>query len=369
MSLNQLSGISIAGVSACVPEQVVKNSEYPLFTVEEYQKFLDSVGIAEKRVTEPGVCTSDLCYTAAKQLIQDLAWPLEDIGVLVFVSHTADYKLPATSCLLQERLGLSTSCMTLDISLGCSGYTHGLQVIGALMSSGRIKRGLLLAGNTQSHYASPEDKSVYPLFADAGTATALEFTGEDLVMCFEFGTDGSGAQAIILEDGGCRNPVTEDSFVVKDYGQGIRRSRLHEAMDGLEVYSFGVSKVPISVRALCAEFGIELDTLDFYLFHQANKMMINKIAKKLGLPSDKVPMNLDRFGNSSCATLPLLMVTELAESLRNQSLRLLLCGFGVGLSWGSAVIETRPMVVSELLEYPNRENGGDGRVNNLKYEF
>jgi len=351
MSLLTLHGISLAGVSACVPEQVVKNSEYPLFTAEEYQKFLESVGIAEKRVTEPGVCTSDLCFVAAERLLNDLGWERKEIGVLVFVSHTADYKLPATSCILQERLGLPTSCMTLDISLGCSGYTHGLQVIGSLMSGGSIKKGLLLVGNTQSHYASPEDKSVYPLFADAGTATAVEFRADAGPMFFEFGTDGSGYTSILLEDGGCRNPVSEESFRMKNYAPGITRSRLHEGMDGVEVYSFGVSQVPKSVKSLCEEFGLDLSSMDYYLFHQANKMMIAKIAKKLGLAAEKVPMNLDRFGNSSCATLPLLMVTEMGEVLRSGKNTLLLCGFGVGLSWGSAAIETQHLVVSDLLEY------------------
>ncbi len=358
MSFNQLHGVSVAGVAACVPENVVKNADYPLFTAEEYQKFLDGVGIAEKRVTEAGVCTSDLCFLAAERLLLDLGWNKEDVGVLIFVSHTADYKLPATSCILQERLGLPTSCMTLDISLGCSGYPHGLQVMGALLSSGSIKKGLLLVGNTQSHYASMEDKSVYPLFADAGTATAMEFREGAMPMFFEFGTDGSGFQSILLEDGGCRNPVTPASFDMQTHAPGIRRSRLHESMDGLEVYSFGVSRVPESVRSLCKEFEIHLERLDYYLFHQANKMMILKIAKKLGLDQEKVPLNLDRFGNSSCATLPLLMVTELAEALRNRPLRLLLSGFGVGLSWGSVVLGTEPMVVSELLEYPNRTVGG-----------
>lgn len=354
MAQFSISNVKISGVAACVPEQIVKNIDYPLFSGDEYQKFVDSVGIAEKRVTQHGVTSSDLCFEAAQQLLKDLNWRAEEIELLIFVSHTQDYKLPATSCILQHRLGLSSGCMTLDISLGCSGYPHGLQVMSSLLSNGNIKKGLLLAGNTQSHYASPEDKSVYPLFADAGTATAMEFSLGNKPIYFDFGTDGSGFQSIILEDGGCRNPVTAASFDMQNYGPGITRSRLHESMDGLEVYSFGVSQVPKSVKRLVEFSGIELPSLDYYLFHQANKMMIEKIAKKLQIDTEKVPFNLQHFGNSSCATIPLLMVTNLQKSLQEQDLQLLLCGFGVGLSWGSVLLNTSPMICSNLIEYPNR---------------
>ncbi|MBA4323047.1 MAG: ketoacyl-ACP synthase III, partial [Odoribacter sp.] len=175
MAFSKNNDVTIRGVAACVPKRIVENRDYPCFLEGEYEKFVASVGIERRRVVENDVCTSDLCFTAAEKLIMDLGWSKSDIDLLIFVSHTADYKLPATSCILQNRLQLPVGCMTLDISLGCSGYVHGLKVISSLLSSGGMKKGLLLAGNTQSSYASFEDKSVYPLFADAGTATALEF--------------------------------------------------------------------------------------------------------------------------------------------------------------------------------------------------
>jgi 3-oxoacyl-[acyl-carrier-protein] synthase-3 len=350
MAFSKSSNVSIKGIAACVPKKIVENKDYPYFEEGEYEKFAASVGIERRRMVEPGVCTSDLCLAAAEQLITDMSWDKSEIELLVFVSHTADYKLPATSCILQNRLKLPITCMTLDISLGCSGYVHGLKVISALLSSGGMKKGLLLVGNTQSLYASYEDKSAYPLFADAGTATALEYDEKADEMCFHFGSDGSGFEAIIVPDGGCRNPVNEDSFKVVDFGDGIKRSRMHEGLDGMEVFSFGISRAPQSVNQLIENFSLSKDNMDYFLFHQANKFMVERIRKKLSIPAEKVPYNIKDFGNTSCATIPLLMVTNLQNELMNQKLNLLLCGFGVGLSWGSSALSTDKIVCSQLIE-------------------
>lgn len=350
MAFSKTFNVKIKGLAACVPKRIVENKDYPFFEEGEYEKFVASVGIERRRIVDPGTCTSDLCFAAAEQLIKELGWQKSEIDILVFVSHTADYKLPATSCILQNRLGLPNSCMTLDISLGCSGYIHGLKVISSLLSSGDVKKGLLLAGNTQSVYASLEDKSVYPLFADAGTATALEYDDNSGEMFFEFGTDGSGYQSIIVPDGGCRNPVNQESFIVTDYGNGIKRSKLHEGLDGMEVFSFGILRAPQSVNSLLEKFSISKDNIDYFLFHQANKFMVERIRKKLNIPIEKVPYNIRDFGNTSCATIPLLMVTNMKDELMNRQLSLLLCGFGVGLSWGSAIFRTKNVICPDLIE-------------------
>jgi 3-oxoacyl-[acyl-carrier-protein] synthase III len=350
MALNKTKNVTIRGISACVPKNIVENKDYPFFEEGEYEKFIASVGIERRRIVNPGTCTSDLCYVAAEQLIKELDWNRSDIELLIFVSHTADYKLPATSCILQDRLKLPVECMTLDISLGCSGYVHGLSVISSLMTGGGIKKGLLLAGNTQSVYASFEDKSVFPLFADAGTATAVEFTLDRSEMFFDFGSDGSGFKSIIVPDGGCRNPVSVSSFEIKDFGNGIRRASIHEALDGLEVFSFGIKRAPQSVNNILKANNISKDDIDYFLFHQANKFMIERIRKKLNILSEKVPYNIKDFGNTSCATIPLLMLTNLKKELANRQLNLLMCGFGVGLSWGSALVRTENIICTDLLE-------------------
>jgi 3-oxoacyl-[acyl-carrier-protein] synthase-3 len=350
MAYSKLHNVSIKGVSACVPRHIVENKDYAFFEEGEAEKFIETTGIERRRIVENGVCTSDLCFAAAEKLIEELAWDKSEIEVLIFVSHTADYKLPATACILQDRLKLPISCMSFDITLGCSGYIHGLNVISSLLSVGNAKKGLLLVGNTQSLYASYEDKSAYPLFADAGTATALEFNPDADEMFFHFSTDGSGYQAIIVPDGGCRNPVNQDSFKMIDFGDGIRRSPLHEALDGMEVFSFGIRRAPETVNQLMANYNLTDDNIDYYLFHQANKFMNERIRKKLKIAIEKTPYNIDNYGNTSCATIPLLMVTNLQNELKNQKLNLLLCGFGVGLSWGSAYISTEKIVCPNLIE-------------------
>ncbi len=350
MANSTIHSVAIKGIAAAVPRNTVYNKDYELFSEQEYEKFVNSVGIEQRRVTPQGMCTSDLCFEAATKLLVDLGWSSMDVDALIFVSHTPDYKLPATSCTLQDRLQLSKDCMTLDISLGCSGFPHGLHTMSAILQNGHFKRGLLLVGNTQSHYSSFYDKSVYPLFADAGTAIAVEFDPTSEPMHFNFGTDGSGYESIMIEDGGCRNPVNKESFEYYDIGNGNKKTRLHEGLDGMDVYSFGIKIGPQSFRKLFEYSGFPEEKIDYFLFHQANKMMIEKIAKKLNLTENVVPMNLKYFGNTSCATIPLLMVTNLKDKLTSESLNLFFCGFGVGLSWGSAICSTRNIVCSDLIE-------------------
>jgi len=350
MSFLEIKNVAVRGVAACVPKRVVENSDCPMFTTDELEKFFVSVGIERRHCVEEGVCSSDLCLSAAEKIIQDLDWDKSEIGVLVFVTQTPDYRNPATSCILQDRLGLPVTCMALDISLGCSGYIHGMAVISALMSSGSIKKGLLLVGETASLVSSPEDKSRILLFGDAGSATALEFDPSAESMSFHFSTDGSGYQAIITPDSGFRHRVTPESFKMEDFGDGIVRARVHSLLDGMEVFSFGISRAPQTVRSLVEEYKIDQEKIDYYLFHQANLMMNEKIRKKLKLPIEKVPNNLKDFGNTSCASIPLLMVTNIRESITSNELDVLMCGFGVGLSWGSAHLRLNKIVCPELIE-------------------
>jgi len=350
MAYLKIKNVAIRGVAACVPKRIEENTDSPLFTADEVEKFNTSVGIERRRCVEKGVCTSDLCFTAAEKLLTELSWAKSEIEALVFVSQSADYRNPATSCILQDRLGLPVTCMTIDISLGCSGYVYGMSVLSSLMSSGNIKKALLLVGDTSSLTSSPEDKSRILLFGDAGTATALEYNEAENEMCFHLASDGSGYQAIMTPDSGFRNRITPESFKMEDFGNGIKRARVHALIDGLEVFSFGISRAPQTVNLLCEHFGIDKENFDYFLFHQANFMMNEKIRKKLKISETKVPYNLRDFGNTSCASIPLLMVTNLKDEITNKKLKLLLCGFGVGLSWGSASINVDKIVCLDLIE-------------------
>ena len=312
--------------------------------------FVESTGIKARRRSSQEITASDLCLNAVEKLIAELGWMKSDIEALVFVSQTPDYILPATSCILQQRLGLSKECYTLDISLGCSGWVYAISVLAALLQSGTIKKGLLLAGDTVTKICSPEDKSTYPLFGDAGTATALEYTPDCVGMKFNFNTDGNGYETIIVRDGGYRSPVTEESLKMRDGGENIHRRGIDLELDGMDVFSFGITKAPKSVKQLCDLFNIDKNSVDIFTFHQANLMMNEMIRKKLKLPEDKVPYCMDEFGNTSCASIPLALVTREREKLQNEHLKHIACGFGVGLSWGSVYFETDKIAVPELIE-------------------
>jgi 3-oxoacyl-[acyl-carrier-protein] synthase III len=340
MALQKVTGVSIRGIGACVPATKINNLESAVFaTPEDAKRFVDNTGVAYRHVVnKSGICTSDLCVAAANKLIDTLAWNREEINCLVFVSQTPDYILPATSCIIQNRLGLSKDCFAIDISLGCSGWVYGLSVISSLMTTGNFKKGLLLVGDTTTVTKSEKDKSTYPLFGDAGTATALEYNPAAKDLHFHSGTDGAGYEAIIIRDGGFRNFFTEASLQYKEYEGGIARNNLQSELNGASVFTFGITKAPQSVKALLEFAQYNIDEVDYFVFHQANMMMNDKIRSKLKIAAEKVPYSITDYGNTSSASIPLTIVSRLQAQLAGNSKTLLACGFGVGLSWGSVII-------------------------------
>lgn len=351
MAFLQTKNVSIKGFSACVPQKTEENLFSSVFESEDAaSKFIATTGVERKRCAATDVTTSDMCLKAAEKLIDTLKWKKEDIDCLIFVTQTPDYILPATSCLLQDRLGLSQECYTLDISLGCSGWVYGLSTIASLMSSGNLKKGLLLAGDTTLRPTSPKDKSAWPLFGDAGTATALQFEEGADGFDFHLATDGSGYEAIIIPDGGYRNPINEESFLYEKIDEGIERNRTHTILNGMDVFSFGISKAPESVNKLSEKFNLNHDNIDYFVFHQANMFMNEKIRKKLKLPAEKVPYSLKNYGNTSSATIPLTIISELQDVVQKNDVSFVGCGFGVGLSWGSVYFKTNRIICCDIIE-------------------
>lgn len=342
--------MKLSGLSACVPRKTEENRDLSLFKGNEAEKFIESTGVERRRIAALNCTTSDLCFFAAEQLIQDLNWQKEDIDCLVFVTQTPDYILPATSCILQERLKLTQECYTIDISLGCSGWVYGTTVITSLLQNGNFKKGLLLVGDVCTANCNVKDKSTWPLFGDAGTASSFEYEQGNAGFKFHMGTDGSGHKAIIIPDGGFRNPFNNQSLNEYEAEEGIVRNNVNAILNGMDVFSFGISKGPQSINKLLGHFQINKDEVDAFVFHQANLFMNENIRKKLKLPIEKVPYSLKNFGNTSCATIPLTMVTEWKERIKQTRQRFIVCAFGVGLSWGSAYFETEKIVCSDLVE-------------------
>jgi len=349
MAIFTIPHVKINGISACVPKNTIRSEDESVLVGEGAQNFIKMTGIEQRRKADDMTCSSDLCVASAEKILADLKWDRRDIDLLVFVTQTPDYPIPATACTIQRRLELPSSCCAFDINLGCSGWVYGLSVISALLSRG-LKKGLLLVGDTVLKFSSKEDKSTYPLFGDAGSATALSYEPSASGLSFDLNTDGEGYKAIRIDDGGYRNPVTKESFVVHERENGIKSNQLQMKLDGMDVFSFGISRAPESVSNLLMANKLTEKNIDFFLFHQANMFMNEKIRKKLKLPAEKVPYSINKFGNTSCASIPLTMVNNLHAQLISKDLTIVGCGFGVGLSWGSVLFTTEKIIVPELLE-------------------
>lgn len=345
----RINNVKVAGVSACVPERVVATEEIPIMSAEEADVFNKTVGIKRRHLADDSVCASDMCQKAAEKLLEELGWEKESIDVLIFESVTGDYRTPPTACLLQDRMGLPDTTFCLDMPMGCCGCLYAITVGSNLLTTGNVRRALLLIGDTALRMGSMHDKSRVPLFGDCGTAVALEFDPEAPEIVVDFHTLGKGYKALMTPHGGFRNPATPESFVEEDFGNGIIRAPYHTMINGMDVFSFAISKPPKSMEQFFAEEGIDRDNdVDFFLIHQANKMIVDRVVKKLKLPLDKVPYNLEEYGNLGGASIPSLMVTRLRDQLTYGQQRLVMSSFGLGLSWATMSATLGPMVIPEV---------------------
>ncbi len=343
-----INNIRIAGIASAIPStQRDAETELPRFGQETVDKIVKSVGVRTRRIAPVGICTSDLCFAAAERLLCDLNWKRNEIRSLIFVTQTPDYILPATSHVLHQRLGLPASCCVFDVNLGCSGYVYGLWMAANTAQSlgGRV---LLLVGDTISKIASPEDQSVTFVFGDAGTATAIE-PGGDRKIHFELGSDGSGWSNLIVPAGGFRRPHLA-SAVRRPREDGGVRSDEDLFMDGAEIFTFTLKRVPSLVEAVLKIANQSEADIDFFVFHQANRFMLEHLAKKMKLPSGKVVLGLERYGNTSSASIPLAIATELRDRLGPGKADLLLAGFGVGYSWAAATLNLDSAAIAAPVE-------------------
>lgn len=347
MAFCEFKNVRIAGIAAGVPKNIVSildgDDNVVLAEGTTAEAFVEQTGVRERRVDKTST-TSDLCYAAAEKLIFDLGWNKNEIDAIFFVSQTTDYFLPATACIMQDRLGLSKECYATDIVLGCSGWVYGLSNAVSMISSQNFKKVLLMAGDAKRHFESYD-----PLFGFAGTVTALEYDEGNNGFQFHFGTDGSGYDAIIIPDGGSRNQISENGFKEEEV-EGKLYNRFQTRMKGMDVFSFGISTAPKTVKKLAEYYGFDYLDNDYFVFHQANMKMNNMIVKKLKLPVEKVPSCMYNFGNTSSASIPLTIVSQLKGKVENTPTKFLCCGFGVGLSWGSVRFETNNVVISDLVE-------------------
>ncbi len=335
MTVLTTTGYALKAISASIPSQVELNSDINWLPESEKETLIKTIGIRKRRVSQKGQKISDLCIGAANPIFDDLKYRREDIGILLLITQTGDHQIPSTAAILQDKLGLSHDCLALEVNLGCSGYVYGLWLISTLIENlPENKLGLLLAGDISSSCLAVHDSGTVPLFSDAGSATIIQKTGDDNTWHFSLQNDGSGASAIKMFN---VNGSTAPEFVGNSYLK----------LDGINIYNFSLRQVVPSIINFLDHLKLSEADIDFYVFHQASKIINEAMRRRLAIPLDKFPYSLEEYGNTSSATIPVTMVTQLRKELNNKSL--FLSGFGTGLSWGSAYLKTGTVEILPLV--------------------
>jgi 3-oxoacyl-[acyl-carrier-protein] synthase-3 len=338
------SGAAIVGIVSCLPEIQIQNAHFEAGFGESVVKDVTKIiGVQSRYWTNANTSTRDLCRVAGLRLIEELNWSRDSVDALIFVSQTPDYRLPASACPLQTDLGLSSSCIAFDVNLGCSGYPYAVWLGMTIVQSGAARRVLLAVGDTISKIVDSRDRSTAMLFGDAGTVTAIEVS-PDQEAFFVLGTDGSGAHNLIVPQGAFKDySVSGDSRLLDKLPQYLY-------MDGSEIFNFTLKAVPKLVKETITFSGLSIEDYDGFLLHQANDFMLRHLIKKSKLPLEKTPININQYGNTSSASIPLLMTTCLQEQLAQESMHLAMFGFGVGYSWVGSSHRVGPLKCVETIK-------------------
>lgn len=354
MAFLKIENVAIKGISACVPPKVEENKDISFYTPEEAEKVIESTGVERKHVVaDSGITASDLCLKAAEKLIVDLGWEKDSIDLICNVTQTSDFTNHPNVFVIHEKLGLKNDCMSLDLYHGCPGWVIGLSSVAALVSNGTIKRALLLDGDNITSVQARLDRESRPLFGDCGTATALEFDENVSPLFFQTGTNSKDGEALIHHKGGMREPHTLESYTqwLEMLDGELSPEGIEDQMDGMSVFSFGITTPPKSIKQLCEHFGVNMEDVDKLVLHQANLFMVNKIAKKLKMSPEKVPSCLKDYGNTTSTSIPLTIVTQCKEDYSSSKQKTLACAFGTGLAWASVYFETENIICPDIVTY------------------
>lgn len=344
MPLFQFKNIKIAGMSCAVPKNIVKTESFKgLFGEEDVDKFMLMTGVSETRRTSEYQTASDLGFTAANTLLNHKNIDRNEIGALVFGTSSPDYRRPASAFVIHKRLGLSIESAVFDLSLGCSSMLYGLQVVASMMNSSDIKKALLIVGDTAAKTTNPEDRASIMLVGEASVAVFLEKTEDCEPIKSLLRSDGTGYRYLIVPGGGYRNLNASHEVIV--CADGNKRSLHNSFMQGTSVFTFTISDIPKAIKDFWSLTNTSVDDYDCFAFHQANLYILKQIAKKLKIPLEKMPLTLGMYGNTSGAS-QVITLCDAYGNIEGKELKTLMCGFGVGLSWGvsSAVINTSDLL-------------------------
>ncbi len=355
MNVFTIKGIRIDGIVACVPERKIDN-ETSLREMygDEAKLIMESTGIRTRYLANPGTSSSDLCLACAKELIKGTNTAPKDIGAVVFVTFTPDRIMPFNAALIHEKLGLNKEIPSFDLSLACSGYAYGMY-IASMFAKASKKKVLLLDGDIQSAYMSSYDKSTVPVMADAGSATLLAPDNCDTEWKFTFYTDGTGRDSLMIPAGGSSSPIQAEDLVYQEFSDGGKRRNTDIYMDGFAIFRFVASDISKWLQRFLAEINESADTISSFIPHQANMYMIKKLGKKLKFTWENTWQSGDAVGNSASATVPVTIAYDAAKRLKGENdNKVLIAGFGGGLSASAGVITLNPKAFYKFFQYEGK---------------
>lgn len=349
MGLLKFNNVGIKAISATVPKNIVKTAELTeYFPSEQLEKFMDTTDVRERRFVNPENTASDLCFDAATKLFEKTGIDKDDIDLLLFVSQTPDHKIPGSSMELQTRLGLKKSTIVYDMNLSCSGFLHGLLMSYTFLQLPEIKHVLLLVGDTLSKCISLKDKSTGLLLGDGGIAAVLTNGEQYGDSFFSMNTDGSYLNSVMLPAGGSRMMSSAETLKMVEQEDGSIRNEEQLVMNGMDVFSFAISELPKDVRRLLEFAQVNLDDIDKYAFHQANRFMNEHIIKKLKANPEKVLRSIHKYGNTAGVSIPLTLVENRDLIHANESF--LMNAIGAGFAYGTVLLNIADCQILELNE-------------------
>lgn len=353
----RFSDKTCTGLLLVVPENERKFlDEMQQFNASEARsrKLAEIMGYDSHRIVEDMVCTSDLVVHGFNYLFQQSLLDKDDIDALILVTQTPDYFVPPTSSVIQGRLGLKQDMFCMDINQGCSGFVMGLMQAFMLLEQESIRRVALVTADVLSRKICRKDRNSYPLAGDAAAITLIENCPGRGDIYANLKMDGTNHQVLMIPAGGMRLPSSPETAVLEETEENNWRAKDHLRMDGSEVFKFVMVEVPPMVEDLLTTAGVNKDDVDYFMFHQPNRFMLQKVADKLEIPYKKMPSNVvEHYGNSNSVTIPAAMALNISEQLANESLRICFAGFGVGLTWASILMDLGPLEFCETIEYPN----------------
>jgi 3-oxoacyl-[acyl-carrier-protein] synthase-3 len=318
-------------------------------------KLKEVMGYNKRRLVQPGVCVSDLAVFGLQHLFDRGLLRPEEIDALLLVTLTPDHFMPPTSNLIQGRLSLKQDMLCLDVNQACAGFVIGLIQAFSLLEQESIRKVVLINGDVLSRKASPKDRNIYPLIGDAATITVVERDTEDSVIYANSKTDGVRSEALVIPAGGLRLPSSPETAVLEDVGDNNLRAKDHLRMDGTAIFNFVQVEVPPMIESLLARAKVSANDVDYFLCHQPNRFMLQKLADKMKIPHAKMPNNIvEHFGNSGGATIPTSMTFNLAKQVKGGHCLACLAGFGGGLTWASMLLRLGGFAFCEMIDFPNQ---------------